>query len=79
MFGGNPTWVCCRNDGPKEEAVSKIKISPKLAHKFHEGHKTVHDQPGKTGEGVQVTKDTGTPPPFNKLFRLNQFCRCISV
>lgn len=40
-----PTWVCCRNDGPKEEAVSEEKISSKLAHNFHEGHKAIHDQP----------------------------------
>lgn len=39
------TWVCCRNDGPKEEAVSEEKISSKLAHSFHEGHKAIHDQP----------------------------------
>lgn len=39
------TWVCGRDDGPKEEAVSEVKISTKLTHSFHEPHKAVHDQP----------------------------------
>lgn len=40
-----PTWVCCRDDGPKKEAVSKEKVPPKLTHNFHEGHKAIHDEP----------------------------------
>lgn len=38
------TWVCGRDDGPKEEAVSEVKISSKLTHSFHEPNKAVHDQ-----------------------------------
>lgn len=65
-----PTWVCCWNDGPKEEAVSEVKISPKLAHNFHEGHNAIHDQPGRK-EGCTSHKKTGTASPFNNLIKLN--------
>lgn len=41
------TWVCRWDDGPKEEAVSEVKIPPKLTHNFHEGHKAVHDESEK--------------------------------
>lgn len=41
------TRVCGRNNGPKEEAVSEVKISPKLTHNFHKGHKAIHDQSGR--------------------------------
>lgn len=51
------TWVGCRNDGPKEEAVSEVKISPKLTHNFHEGYKAIHDQSGRKKSEKKVMKD----------------------
>lgn len=43
----SPTWVCGRDDGPEEEAVGEEEISPELPDDLHEGHKPVHDQPGR--------------------------------
>lgn len=41
------TWVRGRDDGAEEETVGEEKIPPELPNDFHEGHKSVHDQPGR--------------------------------
>lgn len=60
-FQAAPTWVCCRYDGAKKEAVGEVEISAKLPHSFHEPHKAVHDQPEEI-KGVRGEDPLGLLP-----------------
>lgn len=53
------TWICSRDDGSKEEAVSEEKIFPQLPHDFHEGHKAIHDQSRREEGFKQAGSDEG--------------------
>lgn len=49
------TWVSGRHDGPEQEAVSEVEISPELPSDFHQCHAAIHDRAGDQKRQLHIS------------------------